>query len=232
MARRSAAQRAAFKKMIAARRASLARRRRPARGGVVVLANPSKRRKRRRSRSVVVMSNPRRRRRLRTNARRIGRRHRRRNPAGGVIMAVKNVVKVGLPAILAGGSFGLLDSRLLADKSTPIRYAGKVGYALALGLLFRKNPLLAASAMGGVLGSFGSDLAAKLGGGTAAAPTTTAAVKGIGALLREDRAAMGLLIQEMNGMGLTVDNDVSLSRAMGAVGVGDDSEQFNDVNLG
>jgi hypothetical protein len=227
--RRSAAQIAAFKRMIAGRRASLARRA-PSRGGVVVLANPRKR-KRRRARSAVVMSNPRRRS-VRHNARHIGRRRRRRNPAGGVMMAVKSVVKVGLPAILAGGSFGLLDSRLLADKSTPIRYAGKVGYALALGLLFRRNPLLAASAMGGVLGSFGSDLAAKLGGGTPAAPTTTAAVKGIGALLREDRQAMGLLIQEMNGMGLTVDNDVSLGRGLGAVGVGDDTEQFNDVNLG
>jgi len=204
---------------------------------VVVLANPRKgKRRRRRARSVVVMANPRRRRRhLRRNARHIGRRRRRRNPmGGGVMMAVKNVVKVGLPAILAGGSFGLLDARLLADKSAPIRYGGKVAYALALGLLFRKNPLLAASTMGGVLGSFGSDLAAKLGGGTPAAPTTTAAVKGIGALLREDRQAMGVLIQELNGMGLSVDNDVSLQGfgRMGAVGVGDDTEQFNDVNLG
>lgn len=227
--RRSAAQRAAFKKMIAGRRASLARRA-PSRGGVVVLANPRKR-KRRRARSVVV-SNPRRRRRVRHNARHIGRRRRRRNPGGGVMMAVKGLVKVGLPAVLAGGSFGLLDARLLADKSTAVRYAGKAAYALALGVLFRRNPILAASTMAGVLGSLGSDLAAKLGGGTVAAPTPLAAVKGISALLREDRGAMGLLIQEMNGMGLTVDNDVSLGRGLGAVGVGDDSEQFNDVNLG
>lgn len=149
--------------------------------------------------------------------------------------AVKNVVKVGLPAILAGGSFGLLDSKVLSGFSDPIRFGGKVAYALALGILFRKNPTLSAATMGGVLGSFGSDLAAKLGGGTPAAPTTTAAVKGIGALLREDRQAMGLLVQEMQGMGLTVDNDVSLQgfgRSMGTVGVGDDTEQYNDVNLG
>lgn len=141
---------------------------------------------------------------------------------------VKGVFKIGVPAILAGGSFGLLDSRVLSTMSAPVRYAGKIGYALALGILFRKNPVLAAATMGGVLGSFGSDLAAQLGGGTPAAPTAVAAVKGIGALLREDSAAMGLLVQEMGRMGLSVDNNVSL----GTTGVGDDVETFNDVNLG
>jgi hypothetical protein len=234
MARRSAAQRAATKRMIAGLKRSRSRRR--SGGGVVVLANPKRRSggKRRRRRSVVVMANPRRRRSLRRNARHIGRRRRRRNPAGDVMEAVKNVLKVGLPAVVAGAAFGLVDAKLLTanNVSQPIRYGSKVGFALALGLLFRKNPELAAATMGGVLGSLGSDAAASLGGGTPAAPTTTAAVKGIGALLREDRQAMGLLLTEMQGMGYSVENNVSLGRGLGSVGVGDDTEQFTDVNLG
>lgn len=235
MAKRSAAQRAATRRMIAANRAARARRR--SGGGAVVVVNPRRRtRKRRRSRSVVVMANPRRRRRrvhMRHNPRFRRRRHRR-NPGMGSM--VKSLVKVAVPSVLGGASFGLLDAKVLAPNnlSTPVRYAAKAGYALALGLLFRKNPLLAASAMGGVLGSIGSDVAAQFGGGTPAAPTAVAAVKGIGALLREDPQAMGLLVQQMGSMGYVVDNNVSLSRMgrMGAVGVGDDTESYNDVNLG
>jgi hypothetical protein len=234
--RRSAAQKAAFRKMIAGLRASRARRG-PRRGGVVVLANPKRRSKRRRSRSVVVMANPRRRRRRafgRNVAMRRGRR-RRRNPGGAVMGTVTGLFKIGVPAILAGGSFGLIDSRLLATASTPVRYAVKAAYALALGVLFRRNPTMSAATMGGVLGSFGSDLAAKLGGGTPAAPTAAAAAAGIGVLLREDRAAMGLLVQEMGRMGLAigpVDNN-GLGR-LGTTGVGDDGgvQNFSDVNLG
>lgn len=230
--RRSAAQKAAFRKMIAGLKASRGRR---SRGAVTVIANPRRRsRKRRRSRSVVVMANPRRRRRrvhMRHNPRF---RRRRRNPGMGD--TVKSFAKVAVPAVLSGASFGLLDAKVLSanNLSQPVRYAAKAAYALALGFLFRKNPVLSASAMGGVLGGLGSDVAAQLGGGTPAAPSTTAAVKGIGALLREDPQAMGLLVQQMQGMGYAVDNNVSLSRmrGLGTVGVGDDTEAYNDVNLG
>lgn len=234
--RRSAAQKAAFRKMIAGLKASRGRRSRRG-GGVTVIANPRRRsRKRRRSRSVVVMANPRRRRRrfhMRSNPRFRRRRHRRNPGIGGM---VKGFFKVAVPSVLSGASFGLVDAKLLAPQnfSQPVRYAAKAAYALALGFLFRKNPLLSASAMGGVLGGLGSDVAATLGGGTPVATTTTAAVKGIGALLREDPQAMGLLVQQMEGMGYVVDNNVNLSRlrGMGTVGVGDDTEQYNDVNLG
>jgi len=232
--RRSAAQKAAFRKMIAGLKASRGRRSRG--GGVTVIANPRRRaRKRRRSRSVVVMANPRRRRR-RVHMRHNPRFHRRRRRNPGMGDTVKSMAKVAIPAVLSGASFGLLDAKLLVanNLSQPVRYAVKAAYALVLGILFRKNPVASAAAMGGVLGSLGSDVAATLGGGTPAAPTTTAAVKGIGALLREDPQAMGLLVQQMNGLGYVVDNNVSLSRlrGMGTVGVGDDTESYNDVNLG
>lgn len=220
--RRSAAQKAATRKMIAANK-------RKGRGGGhakrkkrhAPAARVARRRRRRGGGNVGLVMVPSGRRKVTVTARRF-------NPGGSIGAALKSVVSVGVPAVLAGGTFGLIDARVLSKYSDPIRYGGKVAYSLLLGILFRKNPILSAATMGGVLGSFGSDLAAKLGGGTAAAPNSTAAVKGIGALLREDTQAMGLLIQEMRGMGLNVDNNVSL----GAVGVGEDMERYDDVNLG
>jgi hypothetical protein len=155
------------------------------------------------------------------------RRRRRRNP-GGMGRAIGTFLKVGIPSVMAGGLFGLVDSKLLADKSAIIRVAGKIGTAAALGLVFRKNPLLAISTMSGILGTIGYEQAINLSGGMVA-PTPAAAVKGINALIRDDPQTMGVLIQGMRGMGLQLDSQVSLgSQALDVA----PADRFVDVNLG
>lgn len=206
MAHRSPAQKAAFRRMIAARKASI--------------AGKPRRRRRRRNNPSAALANPRRRRRRRSLARRrrnpstsltrmnpMSRRarRRRRNPGGAIMESVKLLFKAGVPGVIGGGVFGVIDAKLLADASPIVRVGSKVGVAWLAGLLLRRHPIAAASAIGGIIGSASYSGAMSMAGGVSA-PSTVAAVKGMGVLLRTDKRALGILIEQMKGIGLTVMN--------------------------
>jgi hypothetical protein len=200
--------------MIAARKASVAgrpRRLRRRHNGTAALANPSRRRRRRRRNVAMVRSN------ARTNPRRISRRERRRrrrhNPGGAMMGTVGLIFKSSIPAALAGGAFGMIDAKLLDDSSPIVRVGAKIGAAALAGLLLRKRPIAAASTIGAIIGSASYSGALTLAGGVSA-PSPAAAVKGMGLILRTDKRAMGLLVQQMNGLGLQV---LNASPKLGAV---------------
>lgn len=119
--------------------------------------------------------------------------------------AVSMLFKAGTVAALAGGGFGLVDAKLLGDSSPIVRVGVKIGAAAVAGLVLRKHPIAAAATIGSIIGAASYSGALSLAGGVSA-PTPTAAVKGMGLLLRSDKRAMGVLIQQMQGMGLQVLN--------------------------
>lgn len=122
--------------------------------------------------------------------------------------------KSGIPAAAVGGAFGFLDAKVLSDWSPIARVGTKIGVAAVAGLALRKHPIAAASTIGAIIGSASYSGALTLAGGVSA-PSTTAAVKGIGLMLRSDRRAMGVLLEQMKGMGLQVINS---SPKLGAAG--------------
>lgn len=113
--------------------------------------------------------------------------------------------KAGIPGVIGGGVFGVVDAKLLADSSPIVRVGSKVATAWLAGLLLRRHPIAAASAIGGIIGSASYSGAMSMAGGVSQ-PSAVAAVKGMGVLLRTDKRAMGILIEQMKGMGLTVMN--------------------------
>lgn len=113
--------------------------------------------------------------------------------------------KAGIPAALGGGAFGFIDAKLLGDSSPIVRVGVKIAAAGVAGLVLRKHPIAAAATIGSIVGAASYSGALTLAGGMTA-PTPTAAVKGMGLLLRSDRRAMGVLIEQMRGMGLQVLN--------------------------
>jgi hypothetical protein len=202
--------------MIAARKAAVAggprRRRRRRHNGTAQLANPRRRRRRRHTRALARRHNP-----GRHMSRRERRRHRhRRHNPGAVMGTVGLLFKAGIPAALGGGLFGLVDAKMLADSSPIVRVGAKVGVAALAGLLLRKHPIAAASAIGGIVGAASYSGALTLAGGVSA-PSPAAAVKGMGVMLRTDKRAMGVLIEQMRGMGLQV---LNASPKLGAAGQG------------
>lgn len=126
------------------------------------------------------------------------------------------IFKSGIPAALAGGAFGFVDAKLMADSSPIVRVGTKIGAAALAGLALRKHPIAAASMIGAIIGSASYSGAISLAGGVSA-PSPSAAVKGLGVILRSDRRALGVLIQEMKGMGLQVLNSTP---KLGAAGQG------------
>lgn len=238
--RRSAAQRAAFKKMIAGLKRSKGRRRNPSK-----IRHRKKRRSsmarrktgRRRSR-VVVMTNPRRRR--RSNGRRLRRRnprrrmmmrHRRRRNPGRFTDTIKMFFGAGIPGLVGTGLAGFLDAKFLSGQSTLIRVGARLAEALVAAFTLRSKPMAAYAAIGGLIGSVGWEQGYAMGGGVTVGATPVAKAAGVAALVREDPRAMGVLVKAMKGMGLTLDNNVSLG-AGSALDSGLPANAYTDVNLG
>lgn len=144
--------------------------------------------------------------------------------------------KAGVPAVVTGGAFGVVDAKLLADASPIVRVGTKIGAAWATGLLLRRHPIAAAGAIGGIVGSASYSGAMSLAGGVSE-PSPASAIKGLGVLLRSDKRNMGILINTMSGLGLTVMQATPKLGAAGGVGprlVNSSSpgQQVGTVNLG
>jgi hypothetical protein len=143
------------------------------------------------------------------------RRRRRRNPALDIKGMIKSLIATGIPAAAGGAAASLLDSKVLAKQSMGVRYAAKVGVALAAAMLLKSRPAMAAAAMAGVLGAVGYDLGTRVGG-----PASTMAQ--IAYLVSADRQAMSALVDAsgnlqttpslsgMSGSGMAGPNDVVL----------------------
>jgi hypothetical protein len=234
--RRSAAQRAAFRKMIAGlkrhRGGKSRRRRNPRKRGGSHMARRRTHRSRRRA--AVIMVNPRRRRRAHARRRNPSHRRRRfsrrRNPgmsSGGIKGAVRSVFMAAIPAVGAGFVANFIDAKFLSAQNIVVRVLAKVAQAAAAAMLFRGKPVMAYSAMGGVLGSIGGDFGTQFAGGAVVGATPVAKAAGVAALITEDPRTMGVLVEGMRGMGYQIDSNVSLGDAA-SLPVG----SYQDVNLG
>jgi hypothetical protein len=163
--------------------------------------------RRTRRRNAIVYANRARRRHRRHNAfvyanRGHGRR-RRRNPGGaaGIMGKVRNVLAMSLPAVAGGFVAGFVDSKFLAGKNAVIRYGAKVGLAVVAGIALSKRPAAAAAAMGGIIGTIGSDLGVKMGGGVVAS-SKAAGMKELAAMAADDGDLALLMREELSGYGL------------------------------
>jgi hypothetical protein len=214
--RRTAAQRSAFKRMIAGLRRwkkGIGRKKR---------RNPSKsrrrvarRRKGARNMPTALLINPRRSRRRRALARsrrsnppmarkrrkRIHGRRRRRNPGGNIKAAVVQTVKTAVPALATGAALGFLDTKVLGGKKPIIGILAKVGIGAASALLLRNRPGLACSVAGACFGTLGYSTGVKFAGGVAAVAGPVA-MKEAAKVAAEDQAALGVLAQELQGLGV------------------------------
>jgi hypothetical protein len=238
--RRSAAQRAAFRKMIAGLKASKARRRNPRktrhrkRRRNPTMARARRKHGRRRARGTV-MANPRRRRRRfgrsrRSNPRRRRFHARRRNP-GRISDSIKMLFGAGIPGLIAGGVAGFIDAKFLSTYSTLVRLSVRVGEAFVAAFGLRSKPRAADAAIGAIVGAIGWEQGYAMGGGTTIGAAPAAKAAGVAALVQEDPRAMGVLVKAMRGMGLTLDNNVSLG-AGSALDSGLPQNAYTDVNLG
>lgn len=188
-----------------------------------------RRSKARRRRAAIIMVNPRRRRhRRRMNPRRI-RHRRRRNPdmGGGFKAAARSVFMTAVPALGGGFVSSFIDAKWLADQSTIVRVLAKLGQAIAAAFMFRRKPVIAYAAMGGIIGSIGGDFGTRMAGGAVVGGTPAAKATGVAALITEDPRAMGVLVTGMRGMGYQIDSNVSLGD-MTPLPAG----SYEDVNLG
>lgn len=191
--------------------------------------------RRRRARAAVIMMNPRRRRRRRHHRpHRVRRHHRRRRNPGfgtGIKSALRQTFMTGIPAIVAGGLSGFIDSKFLSARSLLLRIAAKIGEAAAAGMLLRRRPVAAYAAMGAIIGSVGYEQGVAFAGGVIAGASPAAKAAGVQALITEDPRTMGVLVRSMQGMGYTLDQNVSLGAGT-ALDSGLPVNSYTDVNLG
>lgn len=146
-----------------------------------------------------------RRRRRRSNGRRhIHRRHRRHNPGFSAGGAIKSVTKALIPAAAGGLAAGLLDARVTGAMSAPLRVGAKLAVAALGGALLRKNPLRAAAFVGAMVGTAAYEAGVRVGGGVIAV-SKAQGMHELAALAAEDDENLGLLHEELAGMGLLTD---------------------------
>ncbi len=139
---------------------------------------------------------------------------RRRNPSFSIGATVREVTKALLPGFIGGGVMGFIDSKFLGDKALPIQVLGKLALAGAAGAILRKKPAMAYAAMGAVLGAQGYGFGVRFGGGVVAASKATG-MQELAQMARNDQYAMGLLVQQMNGMGLLTQPQAGMGDANG-----------------
>lgn len=176
-------------------------------------------------------SNPRRHRR-RSNP---GRRHfrRRRNP--GLGGPIKSVVRALIPSAAGGLGAGLLDAKIAGNWPMPLRIGAKLVAAALGGAVLRRNPISAAAFMGSMIGSAGYEGGVRLGGGVIAT-SKGQGMKELAAMAAEDEESLGLLTEELHGMGLLTemgDDDDGMSEIEPDLGdnepdLGDEGEEFGD----
>lgn len=160
-------------------------------------------------------SNPHRRRRRSNPGRR---HHRRRNP--GLGGGVRSIVKTAIPAAIGGLGAGFLDAKVTGDLPLPLRLGAKLLAAGVGGAFMRGNPVRAAAFMGSMIGSAGYEAGVRLGGGVVAT-SKGQGMKELAAMAAEDEESLGLLTEELHGMGLLTE-----------MGDGDDDMSDVEPDLG
>lgn len=129
---------------------------------------------------------------------------RRRNPSFDIMGMAKRTIAAAIPSVAGGAIISIVDAKLLANQSLPVRIGGKVAAAVVAGLLLRSRPDTARLMMGSILGTLGYELGTKLNGGILA-PTKTSGLAQLAWLLRADPQAMNALI-DASGQPQTVPN--------------------------
>jgi hypothetical protein len=133
--------------------------------------------------------------------------------------------------VIVGGVAGAAEAGFMSGVSEPIRIGGKLALAIGGALLLRKHPMAATMFVASVLSSLGYEAGVRISGGVVA-PGPAQATTQLKALVREDPRAMGALVREMRGLGLSVDSRVNLGSnelARSALPAG---MRYQGVNLG
>lgn len=156
-------------------------------------------------------SNPPRRHRRRHHAspRRHHRRRYRHNP--GVGGAVRMLTSAALPAVAGGVGAGLLDSLVLGGRSVLVRVGGKLLAAGLGGALLRRNPTRATAFVASMVGTAAYEAGIRIAGGMVA-HNKPAGMKELAGMAAEDEASLGLLQEELRGVGLLEEDN---SRGLG-----------------
>jgi len=167
-----------------------------------------------------------RRRRRRSNPHRRHHRRRRHNPGLNASAAIKSVGKALIPAVAGGLGAGLLDAKVTGGMSAIVRVGAKLGVAALGGALLRKNPMRAAAFMGAMVGTAAYEAGVRIGGGVIAV-SKAQGMHELAALAAEDDENLGLLHEELAGMGLLT--DMSGDDDDGTAGFGDVEPDLGDV---
>jgi hypothetical protein len=182
--------------------------------------------------------NPKRRRKMATytNPRRKRRHHhsrRRRNPGGVVGGAIKTLIAGGLPGAVGGAAAALIDSTVLTKQSILIRCGSKIVLAAVGGALLHKNPVRAAGLVGGLVGTAAYTGILKLTGGVVSG-NRVSGMQELAQMAAEDEASLGLLQEELSGMGLLEEDHTQGMEDMGEEpNLGDEVEGMGEEpNLG
>jgi hypothetical protein len=150
--------------------------------------NPKRRRRRNPS---ALLVNPRR--------RNPAMKRRRRNPGlGGVAM---QVMKTGGPALATAAALGALDVKFFSDKPKIVGVLAKLGVGVGALIGLRGKPQYAVPIACAAFASIGNDLGVKLAGGMVGG-SRAATTKEMGQIAAEDEERFGLLLNEMQGLGI------------------------------
>lgn len=201
-------QRAALKKMLAARRAK-----HPKQLSLAIESKPTKHRRRKHHRGQTT--------RTITTSRVVTRR----NP--GFVGAAKETLFAALPAVAAGAGIGFVDTKILAGRSIIIRVGAKLGAAAVAAMALRSRPKMAFATMGAILGTVGYEGGVRVGGGVIAA-SKTQGMKELAAMAAEDEQSLGLLQEEMKGMGLLTEMS-DMGDQPELEGIGEDQPELQGV---
>lgn len=148
----------------------------------------------------------------------------------GIMATAKETLWSAIPAGVAGVGMGFLDTKILAGRSAIIRVGAKIGASVVAGLLLRKRPKMAFAAMGACLGTLGYEGGVRLGGGVIAT-SRVQGIKELAAMAGEDEEALGLLQEEMKGMGLLTEtgaDEPDLGDDMPDLGQGEEVAEVGD----
>lgn len=168
------------------------------------VVNPRRRRRssrsagrRRRSPGVVYVNGRRGRRRRRSSFRR--------NP--GIGGTIRNVISAAIPAAIGGTITGFVDAKFLGGMPAVARVGSKLVLAAIGGALLRQRPAMASALMGSMIGTAGYEVGVRAGGG-AIAVSRVQGIRELAAMAAEDEESLGLLSEELQGMGLLLEEDM------------------------
>lgn len=125
------------------------------------------------------------------------RRRRRRNPGG----MIADTLKAAVPAVVTGAAIGALEAKVLGDRPPIVGVLAKVGIGIGAAFALKSRPAMARSVADGAFATLGYQAGVKLMGGVVGGSKKQAA-KALAEMAAEDEETMGVLTEELSGVGV------------------------------